>query len=188
MNLANFECDICSKCFKKLQHIKQHKKRVHEEKTRKFICDYCSQSFYAKDALKKHNERVHEGHKNFKCEEEECTKAFWDEKSLISHIRRVHENEEPEKNHKCESCDKKFAKPDNLKRHLKRQSIYVSATIWNCWISARGAIKLHPFSTRAERSEARVPKGCNFIAPLALIQQFHIIVSLTLVLIFPSQK
>ena len=38
----------------------------------------------------------------------------------------------------------------------------------NAGFSARGALKLHPFSTSAERSEARVLKGCNFNAPQAL--------------------
>jgi len=42
--------------------------------------------------------------------------------------------------------------------------------IKNCWISARGAIKLHHFDTTAEQIKAHVPKGCNFIAPQAL---FH---------------
>ena len=40
--------------------------------------------------------------------------------------------------------------------------------IRNCWISVRGAIKMHRFSTSTERSKACVPKGCNFIAPQAL--------------------
>ena len=39
---------------------------------------------------------------------------------------------------------------------------------------SRGAIKLHPFSTCASLNLALVPKGCNFIAPLILIQQFLI--------------
>ena len=35
-------------------------------------------------------------------------------------------------------------------------------------------MKLHSFGTSAERSEERVmPKGCNFIAPQALIQQLY---------------
>ena len=43
----------------------------------------------------------------------------------------------------------------------------------NCWISARGAIELHPFGTSAKQSAACVPKTCNFIVPQALIQQFY---------------
>ena len=46
-----------------------------------------------------------------------------------------------------------------------------NSAISNCWISARGANKLHPFSTSAELSETCVPKGCNFIDPQALIQE-----------------
>ena len=43
----------------------------------------------------------------------------------------------------------------------------------NCWISARGAIELHPFGTSAKQSAACVPKTCNFIVPQALIQQLY---------------
>ena len=50
---------------------------------------------------------------------------------------------------------------------------YKVLIIRNCWVSARGAKKLHPFGTRAELSEARVPKGCNFFAPQALTQQLY---------------
>ena len=46
-----------------------------------------------------------------------------------------------------------------------------NGAIRNCCISARGAMKLHPFGTSAERSKAHVPKGCNFIAPQALFHQ-----------------
>ena len=35
----------------------------------------------------------------------------------------------------------------------------------------KGSIKLHPYDTSAERSEAHVPKGSNFIAPQAPYQQ-----------------
>ena len=48
--------------------------------------------------------------------------------------------------------------------------------IRNCWISARGAIILHPFGASAERSKACMPKGCNFIAPQALIQHCYLII------------
>ena len=40
-------------------------------------------------------------------------------------------------------------------------------------MNARGEIKLHPFGTSAERSEACVLKGYNFIAPQVLIQQLY---------------
>ena len=50
---------------------------------------------------------------------------------------------------------------------------FLLKVIRNCWISARGKIKLHCFDTSAERSEARMLKGCNFIAPQAFIQQLY---------------
>ena len=40
----------------------------------------------------------------------------------------------------------------------------------NCWISARGAMKLHSFGTSAKRSASCMLKGYNFIA---LIQQMY---------------
>ena len=48
-----------------------------------------------------------------------------------------------------------------------------TCAIRNCCIRARGAIKLHPFGTSAERNEICVMKGCDFIAPQALIQQLY---------------
>ena len=40
--------------------------------------------------------------------------------------------------------------------------------IRNCWISVRGAIKLHPYGTSAEQIEACILEWCNFIPPQAL--------------------
>ena len=37
-----------------------------------------------------------------------------------------------------------------------------NSAVRNCCISARGAIKLHPFGTSVERSEACMPKGVQF--------------------------
>ena len=48
-----------------------------------------------------------------------------------------------------------------------------NSAIRNCCISAREEIRLHPFGTSAERIKACILKGCNFIAPRALIQQFY---------------
>ena len=46
--------------------------------------------------------------------------------------------------------------------------------IRNCWISAIGAIKQHPFGTPASLYSGTCAKRCNFIVPLTLIQQFLI--------------
>ena len=48
-----------------------------------------------------------------------------------------------------------------------------NSAIRNCWISVRGAIKLHSFGTSAEQSEERIPNWYNFIAPQVLIQQLY---------------
>ena len=40
-------------------------------------------------------------------------------------------------------------------------------------MSARGVMKLLFLCTNAEQSKKRVPKGCNFIVPQALIQQLY---------------
>ena len=36
-----------------------------------------------------------------------------------------------------------------------------NSAIRNCYISLRGAIKLHPFGTSAKQSEACMPKWCT---------------------------
>ena len=82
MKSTSFECDICGFSFKKLEQMKRHKKRVHEEKTRSFICEYCNQSFFQEQHLNVHKERIHEGQKKFKCDEENCTNAFWTQKKF----------------------------------------------------------------------------------------------------------
>ena len=54
-----------------------------------------------------------------------------------------------------------------------KYSKWKNSAIRNCWISARGAIKLHPSSTSAKLREAHMLKGCNFIAPCEPIQQLY---------------
>ena len=58
---------------------------------------------------------------------------------------------------------------DLLDMVLQETLRYISVWKWkksaarNCWISARGTIKLHPFSTSSEWSDACMLKGCNCI-------------------------
>ena len=52
-----------------------------------------------------------------------------------------------------------------------------NGAIRNCCISARGAMKLQPFGTSAEQSEARMSKWCNFNPPQAIIQQLYLLLN-----------
>ena len=51
----------------------------------------------------------------------------------------------------------------------KNIAITIMSALRNCWISVRGAIKLHPFGTSAERIEAMCAKGVQFYCPIPAI-------------------
>ena len=136
------QCDICTKKFKTVTHLKRHIMRVHEgikkfqcdscgkkfvekkdltkhvlcvhENIRNFLCDKCDRHFATNDQLKRHFKFVHEGLRPHSCEHAGCNKSFARPKELKYHIMAVHEQVRL----KCDECEKKFSNPNSLQVHI----------------------------------------------------------------------
>ena len=134
-----FECDICNKRFTYLHNLTTHRRKVHSvkdeqkqpqnsdstdkwiiysgDKTRLFKCGYegCGKIYTTKQALRRHL-ISHIGDSQFRCCYEDCAGAlrYYDSQALAWHIRRKHSIEKP---FKCNICNKRFMRPDYLKRH-----------------------------------------------------------------------
>ncbi|XP_004924997.1 zinc finger protein 85 [Bombyx mori] len=107
----NLKCDMCSRDFKSLSNLIQHKK-VHMERTRDFGCHKCGKMFFTKGALVNHL-AIHEEVRPHKCEY--CPLAFRARGNLQAHLV-LHSGSKP---FVCEQCGKSF----RMKRHLKSHSI-----------------------------------------------------------------
>lgn len=75
-------CDVCSKEFKRKEHLAQHMK-LHQG-VRPFKCDQCEKAFNRKEHLLRHR-TSHTGAKSFKCEH--CQKMFSRKDNLNKHKR-----------------------------------------------------------------------------------------------------
>jgi len=134
-----FKCDFCDQYFQSRTHLDTHIRSDHEA----FICDLCNKVLSSSDALTQHKS-THRAAKNFKCAK--CDELFrWRaeyrrhaetvhgqkitdmttcnicnkqivSKRLNEHIKSVHGNEKP---FQCKQCIKRFAKPSELRNHLR---------------------------------------------------------------------
>lgn len=92
-------CEICSKCFKRREHLYQHVK-LHSG-FRPFVCDYCNKAFMRKEHLLRHM-TLHSGQKNFTCNV--CDKSFSRNDNLLKH-KKTHEKQTK---YECDICLKTF--------------------------------------------------------------------------------
>ncbi|UYV60384.1 ZNF236 [Cordylochernes scorpioides] len=123
----NHPCQLCSKSFKKLSHLRDHMK-THKAtegepqelaslrkppRTLLHACTHCGRSFEKPSQLERHL-RIHTGERPFQCPS--CPRAFNQKNSLQTHMKR-HTGEKP---HACPHCNQAFTQKCNLKVHLKR--------------------------------------------------------------------
>ena len=132
-----YQCKICSKSFKRKDHLTTHMMTHTGDKPYK--CSICDKSFAHKSNLKNH-QTTHSDEKRFKCEIcpddryfktkdhfsrhikfhyelsnqcEVCLKRIHCKSTLGRHMR-IHTGEKP---YVCSICDKRFTAKQNLKNH-----------------------------------------------------------------------
>ena len=105
-----FQCDICLKVFKRVDHVKTHMEHVHLE-LRPFVCDICGRSYKGRGSLT-HHMRSHTG-EHETCET--CGRDFRDPSDLKKHIRNVHLKI---KNFKCDICGHACSKQSDLSSRM----------------------------------------------------------------------
>ena len=102
------KCDICDITFFQQHELQRHYNKVHKN-LKEFRCDNCGRDFDSIPTLRIHVDSIHKG---LKTQCDICKKDF---KNLRSHTRVVHQKI---KNHKCDSCEKAFHLPKDLKLHI----------------------------------------------------------------------
>ncbi|XP_055612654.1 uncharacterized protein LOC129759270 [Uranotaenia lowii] len=118
-NIADFgavasdrlQCEHCFRVFRTLTHLKQH--RLHDKMPKKFVCAQCGISKSSKASLKVH-EMLHTGERPYHCKI--CDKRFTSQTILSSHLK-CH----APKQYQCNDCGEKFARGENLKRHIRHR-------------------------------------------------------------------
>ncbi|KAL0277674.1 UNVERIFIED_CONTAM: hypothetical protein PYX00_004885 [Menopon gallinae] len=96
---VSYECEFCSKLFKRKEHLLQHRKSHFG--VRPFVCSTCEKAFSRKEHLLRHSV-CHTGQKQYMCDV--CRKSFSRKDNLLKH-KKTHGINGP---HVCETCGKSF--------------------------------------------------------------------------------
>ncbi|XP_044736950.1 zinc finger protein 93-like [Chrysoperla carnea] len=138
--ISEYECETCSKTFKKVGELGRHMKEVHKaegvkcekcsvvcyhslhlrahEKSHNNLCSVCNSSFSTRKKLTQHK-LTHK--KSLKCET--CEETFRTKVNLRKHVRQMHPNVSPpkvkreEENVSCDVCGK-VVRRRNLSTHM----------------------------------------------------------------------
>ena len=107
-------CHICGIFLKTQTSLDNHVKRHNSKPTDPHLCIDCGKTCKTKFDMLKHVERMHSDTK-YNCKQ--CDSEFSAKISLISHMRRRH-GKPREKLESCTQCQKTFYTLRNLKKHI----------------------------------------------------------------------
>lgn len=114
--IRQFDCDECHGTFKTQQHLKSHKKLVHDN-IRDYVCAICQLQFPDHSRLRRHINKIHkinETSKPYNCPH--CNLQFKEIQHLKKHVTSIHNSEYF---YFCSICktDNKFKFLNDLKEH-----------------------------------------------------------------------
>jgi len=115
------ECPCCHKVFKRKDHLQRHFHTLHQDHKQISRCETCGKEFTREDNYKIHL-KTHNKEKPFQCEKENCQKNFKNKAALDFH-RLSHEGQKISCN--FPGCNKKFLRPNELKRHKKARKFHL---------------------------------------------------------------
>ncbi|XP_063630131.1 zinc finger protein 41-like [Cydia splendana] len=162
--------------------LRQHIRRMHTDRTKKYQCDDCKRFYWSKGEIRSHIVWSHapsRGKRALFC----CGREFRTRSRLKDHIAIHHLGHERERIHKCDQCDKAFANKQVLNRHKKSHTDNTYPCP-DCGVrfKCEGYVKVHQQlkhlnMTRAEikalkqaRKALNPPKG---LRPLSVAPNFN---------------
>ncbi|XP_063543055.1 zinc finger protein 26-like [Cydia strobilella] len=112
------QCPQCERECTTPALLRQHIRRMHTDRTKKYQCDDCKRFYWSKGEIRSHIVWSHapsRGKRALFC----CGREFRTRSRLKDHITIHHLGHERERIHKCDQCDKAFANKQVLTRHKK---------------------------------------------------------------------
>ncbi|EAT45025.1 AAEL003692-PA [Aedes aegypti] len=104
-----FECEICSRCFKTQKVLVEHQRRPFRK--HRFQCSHCGKTFNERQAFSDH-EQSHASVRPYECPI--CQKRFSLKTNFRTHVRY---HTVPDDQFKCEFCGRGFKKKHLLQEH-----------------------------------------------------------------------
>ena len=96
-----------------------------------YKCHFCAKTFSFRQSLSQHISRVHQNKKKpHQCIN--CQYSFDSITELRRHVEDVENMHEGKKNHKCDSCDKRFSRKSLLRLHNER--VHLAIKNYTCEI------------------------------------------------------
>ena len=96
--IQHIKCPQCMKIFFDVIYLKQHFRRVHNNKTLSVVyCQHCGAVFEEDTALVRHMQDKHlwDGESAVFCREDRCDELFQDVDELETHVQACHKNKRP---------------------------------------------------------------------------------------------
>ncbi|XP_021703660.1 zinc finger protein 569 [Aedes aegypti] len=148
-----WQCDCCGRVFRTGAVLKQHQFAHRVPKS--FVCAVCGVAKSNKAALTVH-EMKHTGERPHGCEL--CDKRFTSKTILNSHMKCHFP-----KQHQCPDCGEKFARGENLKRHIRHRHSEATFCCSYCprKLKTREAQILHERSHTGEKPFDCRTDGCT---------------------------